>query len=273
MAALEFFSQPIEITSQPTFEQVFEVVETGESHYGVIPIENSLSGSIHQNYDLLLKHNLVIVGEIKLRIVHNLIALKGVKFEQIRRIYSHPQALAQCKGFLQRHPHIEAIPVYDTAGAARMIREEGIRDGAAIASSQAAIDYDLEILQEEIEDHRQNYTRFLVLSREGVEPRGKAKTSIVFSVKNIPGALFKCLSVFALRDIDLLKIESRPLAGSPWQYLFYLDFEGSIKQEHCRRAVDHLEEITTFLRVLGSYPEGKQVDGRVYRREESSHGY
>lgn len=272
LAALEFFGCPIEINPQATFEQVFKSVESEESDFGIIPIENSLSGSIHQNYDLLLERDLAIVGEIKLRIVHNLIVNKGVKFEEVRRIYSHPQALVQCKGFLQRCENIEVISTYDTAGAARLIKEKGIRSGAAIASSQAVIDYDLEIIREGIEDDRQNYTRFLVLSKEGAEPGEDAKTSIVFSMKNIPGALFKCLSVFALRDIDLLKIESRLLLGSTWQYLFYLDFDGSIRQEHCRRAIDHLGEITTFLRIWGSYPKGKQVDGRVHRRKGSSHG-
>ncbi len=253
-AAVAHFGPDIVPVPCHTFDEVFEQVEAGAVERGIVPIENSLAGSIHRNYDLLLKHSLHIVGEENLRIVHNLIVLPGVRLEDVRRVYSHPQALAQCEGWLDRLPGVERVPTYDTAGSAKLIREQGLRDAAAIASRQAAQVYQMAILAEGIEDDLENYTRFLVLAREPSVPEsGPAKTSIVFSTENVPGILFKSLSVFALRDIDLTKIESRPLRGKPWEYIFYLDFAGSIAEERCRNAINHLGEIATFLRILGSY--------------------
>jgi prephenate dehydratase len=256
-AAIVHFGEGVEPVPCATFDLVFERVESGECERGVVPIENSLAGSIHRNYDLLLKHDLQIVGEVSLRVVHNLIAHPGVTLADIRRIYSHPQALAQCEGYLDRLPGVERVPSYDTAGSVKLIKEQGLRDAAAIASQRAAQVYDMAVLESGIEDNPENYTRFLVLAREGsVLQSSPAKTSIVFSLQNAPGALFKALSVFALRDIDLTKIESRPLKGKPWEYFFYLDFAGSITETHCQKAIGHLEEIATFLRILGSYPRG-----------------
>jgi prephenate dehydratase len=249
--------QPI---PQKTFRAVFDCVSSGTCDLGIVPIENSLTGSIHQNMDLLLENELSITGEIMLRIHHHLMALKGVKLTQIRRIFSHPQALQQCTDFLESHPEIEPIPMYDTAGSAAFIQENQIRDGEAIASHRASEDYHLNVLKKGIEDTEQNYTRFLIISRTPVIPGKSGKTSIVFSTKDIPGALFKAISVFALRDINLLKIESRPLRSGPWKYWFYLDFEGTMKQEACIHAINHLGEITSFLKVLGSYPAGKIVE-------------
>ncbi len=243
-------TQPIPCAS---FDLVFEEVEAGRSDYGVVPIENSLAGSIHRNYDLLLRHQLYIVGEVNLRIEHNLIANPGVKLEDVKRVYSHPQALDQCERFLTKFG-LEKVPTYDTAGSVKLIKEGKIMDGAAVASRWAAEIYKMEILRQSLEDEAENYTRFLVLSQEEVIPQELSKTSIVFSVDNVPGVLFKCLSVFALRDIDLTKIESRPLRGKPWEYLFYLDFAGSLQEKRCRNAVNHLQEITTFFRCFGSYP-------------------
>lgn len=257
-AAVRFFgdeTQPIPCIS---FDRVFEEVEEGKSDYGIVPIENSLAGSIHRNYDLLLRHKLFIVGEVKLKIAHNLIANRGVKLEEIRRVYSHPQALAQCERSLAQLGAVERVPTYDTAGSVRLIKEEKNLDGAAIASRRAAEIYDMAILLENLEDDPLNYTRFLVLGREEVTPSKPSKTSIVFSIKDVPGSLFKSLSVFALRDINLTKIESRPLRGKPWEYFFYLDFEGSLQEERCRNAINHLREFATFLRVLGSYPKARE---------------
>ncbi|MCD6334145.1 MAG: prephenate dehydratase [Candidatus Latescibacteria bacterium] len=270
LAAREFFPEDIEVAPEVTFDEVFEKVEAGAVPYGIVPIENSLAGSIHQNYDLLLEHKLWIVGEIKLRIVHHLIVHPGVGLADLRKVVSHPQALSQCRDFLRGLEGVEAVPVYDTAGAVRLIREEKAMDTGAIASAQAAEDYGLEILESGIESNHENFTRFLIVARERKTQAQDPKTSIVFSAKNIPGALFKSLSVFALRDIDLLKIESRPLHGSPWQYLFYLDFEGDAEEERCQRALGHLEEIATFLRILGSYEKGKVADGRLHKRRASS---
>jgi len=254
-AAVAFFGEEIIPLPCESFDEVFTQVEAGESDYGVVPIENSLAGSIHRNYDLLLRHELFIVGEVNLRVAHHLIALPGVKLEDVRHVYSHPQALAQCERSLAALGDVEKVPTYDTAGSVRMLKDRGIYDGAAIASRRAAEIYGMSILASDFEDNSQNYTRFLVLHPQEVVPQGIAKTSIVFSVENEPGVLFKCLSVFALRDIDLTKIESRPLRGRPWEYFFYLDFAGSMQEERCRNAINHLHEITTFFRNLGSYPK------------------
>ncbi len=243
------------VETQPceSFDAVFEAAMSGVCESALIPIENSLAGSIHQNYDLLLRHDLHIVGEYSLRVRHCLIALPGVQIADIQRAISHPQALGQCAGYLRSH-HIKAETVYDTAGSVKMLKESGARDTAAIASRRAAELYGMQILEEGIEDNPENYTRFLAIQHEPVEPTGESKTSIVFTLKNQPGALFKALSVFALRDIDLTKIESRPLAGRPWEYLFYIDFIGAIQDVATKKALEHLNEYALMLRVLGSYP-------------------
>lgn len=262
IAALEYFGDVAEAVPQPTFEDAFNAVEQGHCDYGMLPIENSLAGSIHVNYDLLLQHNLSIVGEIKLRIVHNLLVNEGVTFEEIKQVQSHPKALEQCVEFFRSHPGVSPESVYDTAGAAKMLKESGARNIGVIASARAAMHYGLQILEKGIEDNPQNYTRFLVLASQPVDPaRDLVKTTIVFSVPNVPGSLFKAMSVFALRDIDICKIESRPLIGTPWDYFFYLDFRGKADSLPCSRALTHLQEITAYFKLLGSYEEGRTVDG------------
>ena len=247
-----------DVQTQPSesFDVVFAEVASGTCEAGLIAIENSLAGSIHQNYDLLLRHDLYIVGEYLLRVQHCLIALPGVKKSEIKKAISHPQALGQCAGYL-RSLGVKPESVYDTAGSVKMLQESGARDTAAIASRRAAELYGMQILEEGIEDNAENFTRFLVISKIEVKPEGEAKTSIVFTLKNQPGALFKALSVFALRDIDLTKIESRPLQGKPWEYLFYIDFIGATHEDTARKALDHLSEYALTLRVLGSYPRFK----------------
>jgi prephenate dehydratase len=242
----------VEVQPCETFEDVFTAVTSGTSDLGLIPIENSLAGSIHQNYDLLLRHDLHIVGEYFLRVRHCLISFLGVDKKDIQRVISHPQALGQCAGYL-RELGVKTEPVYDTAGSVKMLKSSGERTMAAIASKRASEIYEMQILDEGIEDNRENYTRFLAISLDDKQPEGEAKTSIVFTLRNQPGALFKALSVFALRDIDLTKIESRPLAGKPWEYLFYIDFIGALKEKSVKRALDHLGEYALMLRVLGSY--------------------
>jgi prephenate dehydratase len=254
-AVFGYFGQ-VETKPCETFDDIFAAVTSGECESGLIPIENSLAGSIHQNYDLLLRNNLHIVGEYFLRVRHCLIALPGVEKSEIVRVISHPQALGQCAGYL-RAMGVKHEPVYDTAGSVKMLRASGERTTAAIASKRAAELYEMQILQEGIEDNPENYTRFLAITKTPVAPEGEAKTSIVFTLKNQPGALFKALSVFALRDLDLTKIESRPLAGKPWEYLFYIDFIGATREERVKKALDHLEEYAVMLRILGSYPRFK----------------
>ena len=247
-----------DVETQPceSFDMVFDAVVSDVSEAGLIPIENSLAGSIHQNYDLLLRHDLHITGEYLLRVRHCLIALPGVTKADVKKVISHPQALGQCAAYL-RGLGVKAESVYDTAGSVKMLKESGARDTAAIASRRAAELYGMQILEEGIEDNAENYTRFLAISKTGTKPLGEAKTSIVFTLKNQPGALFKALSVFALRDIDLTKIESRPLQGQPWEYLFYIDFLGAEQEETARKALDHLSEYALTVRVLGSYPKHK----------------
>lgn len=254
-AVFNYFGD-VETLPCESFDGMFDSVVSGKSDAALAPIENSLAGSIHQNYDLLLRHNLHIVGEYFLRVRHCLIANHGVKKEDIKKTISHPQALGQCAAYLRSHG-IKAEQVYDTAGSVKMLKESGAKDVAAIASRRAAELYGMQILEEGIEDNTENYTRFLAVGREAVVPKEEAKTSIVFTLKNVPGSLFKAMSVFALRDIDLTKIESRPLQGKPWEYLFYIDLIGSVQNETVQRALDHLGEYAVMLRVLGSYPRFK----------------
>jgi prephenate dehydratase len=252
----------VETVPCESFDAVFDAVNSEVCEAALIPIENSLAGSIHQNYDLLLRNNLHIVGEYLLRVRHCLIAIPGVKKEDVKKAISHPQALGQCAAYL-RSRGIKAEQAYDTAGSVKMLKESGARDVAAIASRRAAELYGMQILEEGIEDNPENYTRFLAIQHDPKNPEGDphqglVKTSIVFTLKNVPGALFKALSVFALRDIDLTKIESRPLQGKPWEYLFYIDFIGATQDESSQKALDHLSEYALMLRVLGSYPRFRQ---------------
>lgn len=252
-AAVKHFGETVETVPCENFDELFDRVAKGEADYAMTPIENTLAGSIHQNYDLLAQHDLHIVGEEILHVEHFLITADGVTLEDIRTVISQPPALAQCEHYLRARGWAREA-AYDTAGSVKLLKASGRRDAAAIAPRRAASVYDMHILVENIEDNPENYTRFLVLAREPVQPTQPYKTSIVFTLKNMPGALFKALSVFALRDIDLTKIESRPIPGSPWEYSFYLDFSESVLEERGKRALDHLSEITTTLRVFGSYP-------------------
>jgi prephenate dehydratase len=250
-ASMGYFVAPETVPCE-TFEEIFTSVSSGKCEFGLIPIENSLAGSIHQNYDLLLQNQLYIVGETFLRVRHCLIGFPGVTKLEIRKVFSHPQALSQCAGYL-RSMGVKSEPTYDTAGSVKLLKALGDHTFAAIASHKAAEIHGMQIIQEGIEDNPENYTRFLAIAPSAVTPTGEAKTSIVFILKNQPGALFKALSVFALREIDLTKIESRPLAGKPWEYLFYIDFIGAVNEKRVKKALDHLGEYALMLRVFGSY--------------------
>ena len=247
-----------------SMEHVFKAVEQGQADRGVIPIENSLFGSVHINYDYLRSYSVRIVGEYKLRIRHHLMAVRGATLKEITQVLSHPQALGQCDAYLKSHlPDAEAVPAYDTAGSAKIVAEQGVKHCAAIAPRRAADEYGLDVLAANIESHDQNYTRFLALAQEenardliyeGTRP---VKTSIVFAPEvNVPGVLFKSLGVFFLRDLDLFKVESRPLIGHPGKYIFYLDVGGNVSDPVLQQALRHLGEISSELRVLGSYPRG-----------------
>lgn len=263
-AARKLLGSRIEVLPRPSFEEVFQTLKTKAADAAVIPIENTLAGSVHENYDHLLHYDFRIVGETSVRINHNLIALPGVPFTRIRRVYSHPVALNQCLRFFARNPQLEKVPFYDTAGSVKMIVEQGLPDAGAIASSVAAEIYGGRIVRRSIEDDRRNFTRFFLLRRPQDSKRRKAranrntewKTSLVFTTRNVPGALFRALGALALRDVNLTKIESRPLRGKPWEYLFYVDFLGRLEEPRVRNALNHLGELADFLRLLGCYPRG-----------------
>ncbi len=252
-AVRKIFGKRIESVPCFVFDDVFRTVARSKAEFAVIPIENSLAGSIHQNFDLLARHSLDVIAETSLRVEHSLIVHPGASLRQIRQIYSHPAAMEQCKRLLGRLRSIEKVSFYDTAGSVKFIRDHGLKKAAAIASEDAARIYGMKVLRRGIEDDPENYTRFLALTRRGRFPRGGAKTSVVFGLKDEPGVLFKALSVFALRNIDLTKIESRPIRGKPWEYLFYLDLRSDIRSRECLNALRHLRELTPYFKVLGSY--------------------
>ncbi len=233
--------------------EVFDRVERGSVAAAVIPIENSLAGSVSEHFDLLLARKVFIERELRLRIVHNLIAPPGVKRADLRRAFSHPVALEQCRDFFAKNRKIQPLPFYDTAGSVKHVIESGLRDAAGIASRQAAKVYKGRILAAGIEDDKRNFTRFFLIRKTRHVLPGANKTSIAFSVKNIAGALFKALAVFALRDISLTKIESRPRRGRPWEYIFYVDFLRG-DDESARNALRHLGEVADLVKVLGIYP-------------------
>jgi prephenate dehydratase len=261
VACRQLLGDDIELLPCQRFEQVFRALAEGAVSAAVIPIENTLHGSVHENYDHLLHFDLRITGETNVRIVHNLIVAPGVKRRSVRSVYSHPVALNQCLDFFAANPDVEKVPFYDTAGSVKMIMEEGRRDAAAIASAIAAGLYGAEILKRSIEDDRQNFTRFFLLRTPEFQRRMKpaeardVKTTLVFSTRNVPGALFRCLSAFALRDLSLTKIESRPLRGKPWEYLFYVDCLSRAADPRLEKALGHLAELADLLKVLGSYPK------------------
>ena len=262
-AARRLLGPRVDVLPCERFEDVFSSLNEGRATGAVVPIENTLAGSVHENYDHLQHFDLPIVAETSVRIVHNLIARKDVGFSKITKVYSHPVALNQCLDFFAKNPSLERIPFYDTAGSVKMIVEKGLSDAAAIASEVAAEIYGARILRRSIESDRRNFTRFFLLRKPEYARRhpvaAKAntawKTSLVFSTRNVPGALFRALSAFALRDLSLTKIESRPLRGKPWEYLFYLDFLGRVDAPASRNALNHLRELADFLRILGCYPK------------------
>ncbi|MEK6955005.1 MAG: prephenate dehydratase [Candidatus Micrarchaeota archaeon] len=257
-AGNSLFPQKIFIPCE-TFRQVFEAVESGEAQYAIVPIENSTEGSINEVYDLLLEKQLHIHAETVVQVRHCLMADREASLAEIMEVYTHPQALAQCRKFIeQKLPYARIIPFYDTAGAAKMIAENGKRNIAAIASQAAAKYYGLKELAAGIEDNRSNFTRFLLLSKATAEKPENPKTSLVFSLKHKPGALFSALRPFADKGINLTKIESRPTKGTPWEYLFYMDFEGDAREGKFAEAIEQLKEFAEFFKLLGVYEKAKR---------------
>jgi len=260
-AALSYFGERAhdDLVAYAAWEDVFDSVASGDSEFGVVPIENSLAGSVRQNYDLLCDKNVSICGEIYLPIHHMLLTRSPVDIKEIKRVYSHPQALAQCSGFLKKHPRIEQVASSNTAAAAKFVAEKGQDSDAASASEVAAEEYSLKIIKKNIENFAHNTTRFLILGPRSSEPvttQSCMRTSIVFSLENRPGALVNALSLFSGESLDLFKIESRPAPTRGFDYLFYLDFKGNAAEEPSKSVLGQLAESAPFYRCLGIYPCG-----------------
>jgi chorismate mutase/prephenate dehydratase len=253
LAAQSLFGESVLTQPCSTLKQAVAAAENGSVDFGILPAENSVEGSVNQTYDLLLQTSLKVCAEAKIRVTHCLLALPGSKLIDIRAVYSHPQALAQCSAFLETL-QVAIEPVYDTAGSAKLIKEKNMRDAAAIASEKAASLYGLEILRREIEDYHENQTRFLVVGWIEAKRTGRDKTSIVFATRHSPGSLQRALAELATRGINLTKIESRPIKGTSWEYHFFVDFDGHVTDHPCSEALKALERSTTFLKILGSYP-------------------
>ena len=253
-ASISFFENEIDTVPCFTFADVLKNTENGSSDYSILPVENSLEGSVGESNDLLLGINLSVIGEIYYRIRHCLIGTGSI--EDIGTVYSHPQALGQCRQFIQEHT-LKTIPCYDTAGSVKIIRDLNEKNIACIASKRAAEIYDISIIQEGIENNKNNYTRFLVFSKIKNEKTENSKTSIVFSVKHEPGALYRIINEFYQYKINLTKIESRPNKDTPWEYNFYVDFEGHEDNSSIKEMIQKLRDSTSFLKILGSYPIAK----------------
>jgi len=265
VAAKKYFGNNIETSPCYSFADVFSKVQKKLVNFGVVPIENSLYGSVFDTYDLLLKstspdgkHGLNVTGELQLQINHQLLATKNLAFTDIKKVFSHPQALGQCSEFLKTLTNAEILPAYDTAGSALTLLKNADEPNAIVASKEAAEVYHLKILKKNIQNNSENYTRFLVIAKEQLLQDFKSpKTSVCFELKNMPGALFKGLSVFALREINLVKIESRPIAHKPFEYRFYADFMGDLREERVKNALKNLAEISLSIKVFGTYEKGE----------------
>jgi len=256
-AVYSFFRETVNTVGYETLEKVFEVVEKEKVNYDIVPVENSIEGTVRQSYKLFLKFNLRPVREVIHKIKHCLISFPNETLKSVKIVYSHPQALGQCSKFLEKHKY-KIIPYYNTAGSIKLIKEKKLKHCAGIASERSARIYGMKILKKGIENNPKNYTRFLIIAKN-VEtiPTGNDKTSIIFTLKHIPGILFKALRVFAKRNINLTKIESIPIPEKPWEYNFVLEFEGHMRERRIHSALKELKKQVTFLKVIGSYPCGK----------------
>ena len=257
-AVYSHFGNKADAISFETFEDVFEAVKSGKVDYGVVPVDNTIAGTVAANCDLFLKHDVYIIAEIYLDIHHNLLSHRGVSLKDLKTVYSHPHALEQCREFIKKHK-LKAVPEYDTAGAAKIVKERNKKDEAAIASEFCAKIYDLDIIEKNISTAKNNITKFFVFVNSESVPKNlkQEKTSIVFRTKHYPGALISCLQRLAKHNINLTKLESRPVLETPWEYMFYVDFEGGTDDENVKLALSEMEASCEFLKVLGSYPKGK----------------
>lgn len=252
-ACVQYFGTAATPAPMTSFKDVFDSVKTGIVDFGIVPLENSLTGSIHENYDLLLEYDLKIIGEITIRIIHHLIGQPGTGIEDIQRVYSIPQVFEQCRQFLGRHDGWEQVSVKDTASAVKRMIEADTPTEVAIGSQEAAELHGMEILEQGIETNPRNFTRFVVIGTKQLEKGSRKKSTIIFSTGNRPGALFDILKVFADNSINLVKLESRPIHGKPWEYMFYVDIEADAEADEVRPILDGIDGKTDYLKILGSY--------------------
>ena len=258
-ACTQFFGSETPLESCASFREIFKQVMEQDAALGLIPVENSLAGSIHENYDLLLEYDMKIVGEVVLRIVHNLIGLEGASVENIQKVYSHPLVFEQCKDFLNLHPEWDLIAVKDTVAGLKRVQKSGSITEAAIGNKQAAELYNLAVIKEGVETNPRNFTRFVVIAREDFFDGTKDKTSIIFSVKDKPGQLYETMKIFADKQINIVKLESRPNPTKPWQYLFYMDLEMGLEDKANLKVLEDLKSKTEFYKLLGNYQKGPKA--------------
>ena len=258
-AIYQHYGKNVKAVGYDTFEEVFEAVKKGKVDLGCLPFENTIAGSVVMNYDLLLKQDVFIIAEVFFKISHSLLSHKGNKLRNIKTAYSHPHSLEQCRKFLKKHK-IKAVPEYDTAGAAKIVKERNKKEEAAIASKLCAEIYGLDIIKEGIETNKYNTTKFFVFAKKNKVPKNlkKEKTSIALKTKHYPGALVSCLQRLSKNSINMTKLESRPIPENPWEYVFYVDFIGGIDDENVKLALNEMETTATFIKVLGSYPKGRK---------------
>jgi prephenate dehydratase len=252
-ACTQYFGNQVAAVPAPSFKAIFQSVKNGDVDFGVVPVENSLTGSIHENYDLLLEYDLRIVGEITLRIIHHLVGHPEAKIDTIRRIFSPPIIFQQCRQFLDQHADWELVPVKDTAGAVKTISKKTNSVDVAIASKEAAKIHGMAVIEEGIETNPRNYTRFVVIGSDPFEKGPKRKSSLIFSTGNQPGALYEVLKIYSENSVNLVKLESRPIHGKPWEYMFYVDLEADVESEAFKPILEILKAKTDYLKILGSY--------------------
>ena len=259
-AAYSYFGEGVETLPCQEFTDLFEAVDRGKATHGVLPVENSIEGSVTLANDLLLESDLTVIGEILLPIRHCLIGQPEADLQDIRKVYSHPQALGQSRNFLMEHPEWEKIPSFDTAGSVLMVKQRGLREEAAVASRRAAQHYGMKILREGIQNSNKNYTRFFVLEKDPKTEHVGDKTALAFTTKNVPGALYKCLGAFAEHGVNITKLESRPRRERPWEYVFYLDIDGSVNEVNVTKALIDLVRKASFVKVFGSFPKARMPE-------------
>lgn len=266
LACFKHFGNSVPSLPKESIQEVFETVEKGEADWGVVPVENSTEGSVNRTLDLFIESEVKICGEVMIQVSHDLLSQRGRR-EDIRKIYSHPQALEQCRKWLRKNfPHVELAETASTAKAAQRAAREA--NAAAIASPFAARLYGLKVIESQIEDYLHNYTRFLILGRQSAERTGNDKTSILFSTQHVPGSLYRALKPFSEKAINLTKIESRPIKNQPWEYIFFLDFEGHVADSHINKAMAELKKEVLFLKLLGSYSRSVRRNGLKLKNGE-----